>query len=128
MDLKAYFETTEGFGVLATADAEGRVDAAVYSRPHIMSDGTMAFIMNDRLSRQNLATNPQATYLFREDSQGYHGKRFFLTKIKEEKDTELLQQLRRRIYLDSPYQGPKFLVHFQINQELPLVGADEDPG
>ncbi|HPI23199.1 MAG TPA: pyridoxamine 5'-phosphate oxidase family protein, partial [Spirochaetota bacterium] len=45
MDLKDYFETRQGTGVLATADAQGNVDAALYSRPHVMDDGTVAFIM-----------------------------------------------------------------------------------
>ena len=44
MDRKNYFENTEGIGVLASADAEGRVDAAIYSRPHVMDSDTVAFI------------------------------------------------------------------------------------
>jgi hypothetical protein len=127
MSLKAYFEKTKGFGVLSAADASGRVDAAVYSRPHIMDDGTMAFIMNDRLIHRYLQSNPHAAYLFREDGSGYKGKRFFLSKIAEEKDTDRLQQLRRRTYsAGSPASGPKFLVFFKIDQELPLIGAGEE--
>ena len=41
MELKAYFEDAQGFGLLSTADKDGKVDAAVYSRPHFMDDGTM---------------------------------------------------------------------------------------
>jgi hypothetical protein len=41
MELKEYFEQTHGRGVLATADSDGKVDAAVYSRPHILEDGTL---------------------------------------------------------------------------------------
>ena len=44
-DLQNYFESTKGFGVLATADSSGKVDAAVYSRPHFLEDGVLAFIM-----------------------------------------------------------------------------------
>jgi len=126
MDLKTYFENTKGFGVLATADLEGRVDSAVYSRPHIMDDGTMAFIMNDRLTHNYLQSNPRASFLFKEEGGGYKGKRFFLTKIREEQDTDLLMSLRRRTYPDKPYQGPKFLVLFKIDQELPLIGSDDE--
>jgi len=32
MELKEYFETTEGSGILATADSDGLVDAAIYRR------------------------------------------------------------------------------------------------
>ena len=95
MDLKQYFTDKRGFGVLSTADSEGNVDSAVYSRPHVMEDGTVAFIMNDRLSHHNLQSNSKASYLFREEGGGYQGKRFFLTKVKEEQDSELLNELKR---------------------------------
>ena len=44
MSLRDYFENTQGFGVLATADADGAVDVAVYARPHVIDDHTVAFI------------------------------------------------------------------------------------
>ena len=121
MDLKEYFENTEGIGILATADGEGRVDAAVYARPHFMEDGTIALIMRDRLTHHNLQSNPHACYLFREKGPGYHGKRLFLTKIGEEQDSELLMSLRRRQYLDEKDEA-KFLVFFKTDKELPLIG------
>ncbi|MDA8141142.1 MAG: pyridoxamine 5'-phosphate oxidase family protein [Desulfobacteraceae bacterium] len=127
MSLKSYFETHRGFGVLSTADKEGRVDSAIYSRPHIMEDGTIALIMNDRLSHHNLQSNPRAAYLFREAGEGYKGKRFFLTKIREEMDSEQLKALKRRNYpQQKEYQGPKFLVFFRIDQELPLIGPGDE--
>ncbi|NNL77836.1 MAG: pyridoxamine 5'-phosphate oxidase family protein, partial [Desulfobacterales bacterium] len=58
MELKEYFANIEGTGILATADGEGRVDAAVYARPHFMEDGTIAMIMRDRLTHHNLQSNP----------------------------------------------------------------------
>ena len=121
MTLKEYFETKKGLGILSTADSEGRVDAAVYSRPHFMADGTMALVMRDRLSHTNLQSNPHAMYLFREDSPGYKGKRLFITKVKEEKNTELLESLRRRktAYKDD---ADRFLVFFKVDKEVPLVG------
>jgi hypothetical protein len=64
MSLKEYFDTTKGIGFLFTADGDGQVDAAIYARPHFMEDGTMAFIMRDRLSHHNLQSNPHATFLF----------------------------------------------------------------
>ncbi|MFZ0134242.1 MAG: pyridoxamine 5'-phosphate oxidase family protein, partial [Desulfobacterales bacterium] len=58
MTLAEYFENTEGFGVLATADSDGKVDAAVYARPHFLEDGTIAMIMRERLTHHNLQSNP----------------------------------------------------------------------
>ena len=48
MNLRTYFEDTKGLGVLSTADGEGRVNAAVYARPHVMDDGSLAFIMRHK--------------------------------------------------------------------------------
>jgi hypothetical protein len=124
MNLKEYFENTAGNGILATADGNGQVDAAIYSRPHCMDDGTIALIMRDRLSHHNLQSNPHACYMFIEKGPGYKGKRFFLSKVREEQDTDLLQSLRRRQYINEKDEA-KFLVFFKIDKELPLVGAGE---
>lgn len=84
MDLKEYFENTKGIGILGTADDAGKVDAAVYARPTILEDGSLAFIMRDRLTHHNLQSNSHATYLFVENGPGYKGKRLYLTKVREE--------------------------------------------
>jgi hypothetical protein len=122
MELKEYFENTEGKGVMATADKDGKVDTAIYARPHFMDDGSIAMIMRDRLTHHNLESNSHACYMFIEKGPGYKGKRLFLTKLREEQDSELLQSLRRRQYIDTTDES-KFLVFFQIDKELPLVGA-----
>jgi hypothetical protein len=125
MDLRDYFEQNKGLGVLATADGEGRVNAAVYARPHVMDDGTVAFIMPERLTHHNLQSNPHAAYLFRENAPGYKGKRLHLTKVREEQDTELLHSLRRRVYDPEleEQEGLRFLVFFKVDKVLPLIGA-----
>jgi hypothetical protein len=122
MELKDYFESTKGTGVMATADGNGKVDAAIYARPHFMEDGTLAVIMRDRLTHNNLQSNDSATFLFIEDGPGYKGKRLFLTKVREEQDSELLYALRRRQYPNDK-QEAKYLVFFKLDKELPLVGA-----
>ena len=124
MELREYFENTEGSGILATADSDGKVDAAVYGRPHFMEDGTIALIMRDRLTHHNLQSNPHACYLFMEKGPGYKGKRLFITKVREEQDTELLQSLRRRQYLDEKDEA-KFLVFFKTDKVLPLIGGGD---
>ena len=121
-DLKEYFESTKGMGVMATADKEGKVGAAIYSRPHFLDDGSICFIMRDRLTHHNLQSNPYAAYLFVEEGPGYKGKRLQLRKIREEENSELIQSLSRREYKnDEP--ALRFLVTFQIVKVLPLIGA-----
>ncbi len=121
-DLQDYFESTKGFGVLATADSNGSVDAAVYSRPHFLEAGTLAFIMRDRLTHHNLQSNPSATFLFVEEGTGFSGKRLYLKKIREENNPELIRKIKRRKYTDDK-EEPLFLVYFILDKELPLIGA-----
>jgi hypothetical protein len=124
MSLKDYFQNTKGLGVLATADGGGKVDAAVYARPHIMEDGTLAFIMRDRLTHHNLQSNPHATFLFKEEGPGYKGIRLFLTKVREEENSDLLESLRKRQYIDQKDEK-RFLVFFNLDKKLPLVGTGD---
>lgn len=119
-----YFDHTEGTGILATADSDGRVDLAVYSRPHIIDGDTFAFIMPDRLTHHNLQSNPHAAYMFIESGKHYSGRRFFLKKTKEEKDTELLYAIRRKHYEDD--KEGRYLVFFKVTKALPLIGGGEE--
>jgi hypothetical protein len=125
MKLSEYFEKVKGRGVIATSDSQGKVGMAVYARPHFISEKTVAFIMNDRLMHKNLQSNPNASYLFMESGERYVGKRLYLTKIREEKDSDLIDQIRRRergpsfrVYGDKS----KYLVYFRIRKVLPLIG------
>jgi len=128
MKLAEYFEKKAGMGVLATADDKGIVSAALYARPHFMDEETIVFIMADRLSHNNLQSNPHAAYLFLESGDKYVGKRMHLTKIKEEKDSPLIATLRRRKTYDekkSLESETKYLVYFRIDKVLPLIGDRE---
>lgn len=127
MHLKKYFDETKGMGVLSTADSDGQVNTAVYARPHVMEDGTLAFIMRDRLSHHNLQTNPHAAYLFREESPGYKGMRLHLTKTHEENGTPLVEELCQRCPIDEKPDTVRYLVVFSVTKKLPLIGAGESP-
>lgn len=127
MSLKDYFTQKKGTGVLATAAADGRVDAAIYASPHVMDDGGLAFIMREHLTYANLRENPHATYLFREEGKGYQGVRLFLKKVREEVDEGQIGQMTKRNL--SPEEdaalGPKHLVYFKIDKSLQLIGDSE---
>jgi hypothetical protein len=128
MDMHEYFENTAGRGILATAGGDGRVDAAIYSIPHILEDGAVAFIMRERLSHQNVQENPQAAFLFIETGPGFGGVRLFLRKIKEETDSAAIKNLMRRHLTPEEDRalGPAFLVTFAVEKVLPLIGSDPD--
>ncbi|HOP84994.1 MAG TPA: pyridoxamine 5'-phosphate oxidase family protein, partial [Syntrophorhabdaceae bacterium] len=125
MKLNDYFEQKKGIGILATADAKGIVNVAIYSRPHFIDEETIAFIMADRLTHKNLETNPYAAFLFKEDGENYVGKRLYLTKIKEEANSPLIETLRRKktYKMQQSYEREtKYLVYFHIDKVLPLIG------
>jgi len=126
MKLSKYFENVKGKGILATADTSGTVDAAMYARPHFMDEDTIAFIMAERLSHENLRSNPNACYLFVENGDKYVGKRLYLTKTKEEENTQLIENLRRQHHYIAHaeyYKENKYLVYFHIDKVLPLIGS-----
>lgn len=128
MKLEKYFLNTVGTGVLATADAQGKVNAAVYATPTIIDKDTVAFIMRERLTHDNLQVNPYATFLFTEAGHGARGVRLYLKKMMEKEDPELISTMQRRAL--NPEQdkalGPKYLVYLTIEKILPLVGSNTE--
>lgn len=129
MNLKRYFKDSEGIGVMATSDQKGLVDTAIYSKPHVLSNDEIAFIMRDRLTHTNLQVNKHANYLFLEDGRGYKGMRLFLTKLDESTDHELISSMTRRHLTpeEDLAKGDKFLVRFKVNRVLSLIGGEEIP-
>ncbi len=128
MKISEYFEEAKGRGVMSTADSSGHLTSAVYARPHFIDDNTVAFIMADRLTHKNLESNPHAVYLFMESGDRYVGKRLYLTKNKEEKNSPLIDMIRRResCPADEEYMKQnRYLVYFRIDRVLPLIGDKE---
>ena len=127
MKLSEYFQKTTGRAVLATAGSDGKVDVAIYARPDFIDEERIAFIMADRLTHKNLQSNSHAAYLFMESGEPFAGKRLFLTKMKEGKDSELIEKIRRKescpVYEE--YRDEiRHLVYFHIDKDLPLIGGE----
>ena len=124
MNLANYFDKVEGIGVLGTADSTGKVDLALYARPHVIDDQTVAFIMRDHRSHANVTANPRAAYLFIESGEGYKGLRLYLTQVAEETDPKKIETLRRRSRRDEDAAATKaFLVSYRVDEVRPLVGS-----
>jgi hypothetical protein len=127
MKLKDYLEKNNGIGIFSTADKDGKVTTAIYSKPHILENNTLAFIMRERLTYHNLQTNPHAAFMFIEESAGYQGIRLFLKKIREDNAPEVIAKMTRRNLTpeEDKEKGPKHLVIFKVEMILPLIGASE---
>jgi hypothetical protein len=123
MNLAEYFKDIKGLGILATSDSEGNVDMAVYSRPYIIDETTIAFSMLERLSYSNIQSNPKAAYMFAEEGQGYLGKRLYLTKTGEETDAERIEEIKKQHQKNrEPDEKVRHLVYFSVDKIRPLIG------
>ena len=126
MKLSEYFEKENGLGVLATADNAGRVNTAVYARPHIEDEQNLCFIMTERTTYANLQENPLASFLFKENGEGFDGVRIVRRKAGEEDDPERIKALMRRAYAQEDI-GNLHLVHFLVEEIRPLVSSGKSP-
>jgi len=128
MNIHEYFMKTAGHGVLATADSTGKVNVAIFSRPHAIDEKTIAFIMADHLTHANLQSNPRAAFLFMEAGSEHAGKRFHLSKTKELKGSEISDPALKEKFekASREYEYEKLcVVHFRVDRVLAMVGEDE---
>ncbi len=124
MDLAQYFEEHNGVGVLATCDPDSQVDAALYGKPAVIDEHTVAFIMTERLSHKNLKSNLHAAYLFMEKTGSRRGLRLHLTMLREENSPSLIATIREKqpgIYPEND-DAAKYVVFFHVDRIRPLVG------
>ena len=124
MNLRQYFESTPGRGILATADKAGMVDTAIYSGPYFKDDETLAFIMAERLTYENLRSNPHACFMHIEAGGWFGGKRLYLTKVAEKRSTRLIKDICEAC--NYSFHGDiekSHVVFFKVDRVLPLVGA-----
>lgn len=124
MKLDSYFTEKNGFGVISTSNDKGEVNSAVYAKPHVVDNNTIAFIMRDRLTRNNLQSNPLAHYMFIEQDHGFHGVRLSLTMVEESQDQERIKALSRR-GTSGDEEEERYLVTFTVDKALTLVGGEE---
>ena len=125
MNLKNYFSEKTGLGVISTANDNGEVNGAVYAKPHVLGEKTVAFIMRDRLTRANLQRNGRAHYMFIEHEHGYRGVRLSLVMTEEVKDREAIAALSRRNTKENDEAEERFLVSFKVKKSLALIGDQE---
>jgi hypothetical protein len=130
MDLKSYFEQHEGIGILATCDPAAMVDMAVYAKPYVIDASTVAFVMRQQLSHQNIRGHLNAAYMFIEKaedykaSEDYKGVRLYLTLQREEINQSVIEGMHKKnpcIYSDKD-DSEKYLVFFTVTRLRPLVG------
>jgi hypothetical protein len=127
MNLKTYFGDHEGIGILATCDPNTSVNMALYVKPLVINQTTIALVMRQRLSHQNLRNFPRATYMFIEKGktdQAFNGIRLYLNLQREEINQSVIKEIHKKepwIYPEGD-DSEKFLVFFSVTHIRPLVG------
>ncbi len=125
MSLAEYFRSVEGIGILATSDADGNVNMAIYSRPYIIDENKIALSMLERTSYMNIRSNPKASYMFIEHGEGYKGKRLYLTQVGEETDPKHIEEIKSQHAgrHHSKTEAIRHLMYFSINRICPIVDS-----
>lgn len=84
-----------GLGVMSTSSSDGKVNSAVYARPHVIDHSTLVWGMTDKRTYQNLTRNRHAAFLFKTNGPGFNGVRLALELIRTEEEGELLEIIRK---------------------------------
>jgi hypothetical protein len=123
MSLAEYFKSAEGIGILATSNADGNVNMAIYSRPYVIDENKIAFSMLERTSYMNIQSNPKASYMFIECGKGYKGKRLYITKIGEETDAKLIEEIKSQHTKrqHGKTDAVRHLIYFSIGNIRPIL-------
>lgn len=123
MNLTDYFAKANGTGILATADAQGKADLAIYAKPVVIDRNTIAFVMRERLSHKNVEGNPQAAYMFIENA-GNGGIRLYLSMERQETNASVVKKIIAEHPEICPAQDEanKYLVLFKVEKVRELVG------
>lgn len=93
MKLSEIFEQP-GIGVMSTSSGEGKVNGAVYARPHLIDETTLVWGMTEKRTFRNITSNRNAAYLFKTNGPGFSGVRLTLEMTKIEENGELLAAIK----------------------------------
>jgi len=113
-----------GVGVMATAGVDGAVNTAVYSRPHVIDEGTAAWGMTEGRTYRNVRGNPNASYMYIFPGGGYQGVRLTLRRKEIQESGSILEMIRARTRESSGEEAAtavKYVAFFEILEKRPLV-------
>jgi len=113
-----------GLGVMSTSSSDGKVNSAVYARPHVIDETTLVWGMTDKRTHQNLTRNRHAAYLFKLHGAGFSGVRLALEVIRTEEEGALLEEIRKNTdEIVGPGAGASIThaVWFKVTEVRPLI-------
>jgi hypothetical protein len=117
-------------GSLATADRNGKVNAAVFGSPRMIDKDTVIMAIGDNRSYRNLQENPMATFLVVEpgtEPKTWKGVRVYLEVDSIESYGELLDSLRekiRKLAGNASANAIKAAIRFKVTDVRPLIDTN----
>jgi hypothetical protein len=113
-----------GWGVMSTSSSDGRVNSAVYARPHVIDETTLVWGMTNKRTYQNLSRNRHAAFLFKTGNPGFNGVRLAMELIRTEESGDLLETNKNNAEeIVGPGAGAS-VTHaawFQVAEVRPLI-------
>lgn len=128
-ELMARFNDPSRLGTLATADARGKVDNAVFSALRMVNENTVVLAIGDNRSYANLRQNPQAAYVFFHPDPNpfaWQGARVYLrlqAADEEGSAFERMVAMVRKMAGDRAADNVKAVLTFGIEEVRPLIDA-----
>ncbi len=122
--LKEMFQEN-GIGIMASSDADGWVNMAIYSPPIITAEGLLVFGATERLTYKNIKENPRAMFMFVCPDKGWKGARIRLSLVKDETSGPMLEKVRERFKEMGYYYLASEICHalyFKIEEIRPIKG------
>lgn len=126
------FNRENRIGVLATADSNGDVNAAVFGSPRMIDEDTVIMAIGENRSFKNLQENPKASFIVVEPGQtptSWKGVRLYLEVDSFERYGEVLDSFReniRKVAGDSSADAIQAAIRFKVVDIRPLIAPFTD--
>jgi Pyridoxamine 5'-phosphate oxidase. len=125
--LMEYFNRSPRIGTLSTADAQGRVDTAVFGSPRMIDDRTVIMGLGKNRTFANLVENPYAVFLIIEPGKAlmdWKGVRVYLKMTSKATSGPQLESYKNQIAQALGKEAANMIyatVTFEVTEIRPLV-------
>ncbi len=113
-----------GRGVIAASDSSGNVNIAVYAKPHVVDDRTVAWGMTEGRTWAYVKENPKAAYLYMNPGPGYSGVRLQLSLKEFHESGDLLEAVKTHtaeIVSPAAAEAVRHVAYFKVEEIRPLI-------